>query len=158
MGLDNFMENLDNKHQEDKENLVFIKQEKERKKMGDDAFLEKFAVYYAKDLSRIFHSIKKTLSSKFLWEEKAGLLPVQYNCFQISITLTPNFECRTDMVIIKITANAKSRLVQFVGSLPENMGLQSRVALNYFELSYDDFTLVAMDEEFEKTLEKAFIK
>jgi hypothetical protein len=61
------------------------------------------------------------------------------------------------MITIKITASATNRNIQFIGVLPDSMGLKSRVALNYLELNFDDFKKVSIEEEFEKTLNKAFL-
>ena len=158
MSIQQFLNDLDKKSQEQTKKLKGIEDAILKKEVEEKEFLVRFSSIYAERIVKDFNEISTKLKEKFIVDYDRITREQQPDVKEGKIDISPKFESKIKTLTIVITAEANRRLITITGKAVDQnpKGIQESIVT--FQDTLDKFLEIYIEDEISKILAKYFIQ
>lgn len=158
MSIEQFLNDLDKKSQEQTKKLKGIEDAILKKEVEEKEFLVRFSSIYAERIVKDFNEISTKLKEKFIVDYDRITREQQPDVKEGKIDISPKFESKIKTLTIVITAEANRRLITITGKAVDQnpKGIQESIVT--FQDTLDKFLEIYIEDEISKILAKYFIQ
>lgn len=157
MGIENFLNDLQNQDDELANRKKEALQAKQDLENADKKYLEEFRIFYTQNLYPLFDKIKGELESKFDLSYTDPEI-MQLNNYLAQVFLVPKFDNGIKKLIIQFTAEGGRRLISISGQIVNDQGQSMGDGIHNFQGPNEEFLKLNIEEEISNILAKAFIR
>ena len=158
MSIEQFLNDLDKKSQEQTKKLKGIEDAILKKEVEEKEFLVRFSSIYAERIVKDFNEISTKLKEKFIVDYDRITIEQLPDVKEGKIDISPKFESKIKTLTIVITAEANRRLITITGKAVDQnpKGIQESIVT--FQDTLDKFLEIYIEDEISKILAKYFIQ
>jgi hypothetical protein len=153
MSIEKFLNDLDKQDEEFKQKQKSAEEARQKIEADDAAFLQEFNKYYARELTRVFRTLKEKLKKRFDFVYDKSTSLQQFNTCEAKVQISPKFDTSTKIITVLIFCEAGRRLITISSRVNER-----KDGLVAFQDTFDKFKELDIDEEIAKVLEKYLLK
>lgn len=158
MSYNDFLENLDKKHQKQKELLEQQNEKQKIKKEEDKEFLTNFNKYYATDVSAHFKRASVELESRFEVKYDRRSITQQNNINEGCIYLIPKFDTHIKRIKIGVIGEAERKLISITSNAKDHKGYNYYTGEGLFQGNMEEFKKLNIEDKIIELLEYLFNK